>query len=144
MMKGKVLVIEDDINWQDNLRRFLEIAGFYVEIESNIEAALKKLQKDRFHFITIDMQLDEKNATVLEFEGWRILEIIKKLHLLRITPVMVITGFEREYQELKKIKKVEDLFFMGKGTFNRQEFINVIELCVNHIDLRFKDDHRGK
>ncbi len=142
-MKGKILVIEDNPIWQRKFKKFLELDGFFVEIVSNPKIAIEKIQTERFHFITIDMQLNEKNKEAKSFEGWDILELIKKFRVQAITPVMVITGYGAQYNELKATKKVESLFFMEKGEFDRQKFLEIINKQVEKIDLRFKDDHRG-
>jgi len=142
-MKGKVLVIEDNVDWQNLLRDFLEKAGYFVVIEASLELAINKISHELFHFITIDMQLDEDNTGKEKFEGWHILEVVKKLRIHQTTPTMVITGFESEYLELKKLKSVEGLFFMGKGNFDRTSFIETIDRVVAAKDLRFNDDHRG-
>jgi CheY-like chemotaxis protein len=142
-MKGKVLVIEDDEFWKSDLCEFLEDAGFHVEVVSELEKALEKVKKERFHFITIDMQLNEANIDSQKYEGWEILEIIKKLRVQDITPAMVITGFGEEYSELKNKKKLEAIYFMSKGLFDKKEFIEIIEKEVSRRDLRFKNDFRG-
>ena len=142
-MKGKVLVIEDNLDWQADIKEYLEFDGFHVEIANNLEAALKKVREHRFHFITIDMQLDEKNMEADKFEGWSVLELVKKLRIQDITPAMIITGFGEHYKMLKSVKKVESLFFMEKGEFDRKTFLEIINREVERIDLRFKNDYRG-
>ena len=112
-------------------------------VVSDLSLALQKVKSEIYHFITIDMQLDESNVDAHKFEGWDILEIIKKLRVQDITPAMVITGFNKEYKDLKEMKKLESIFFMYKGKFDRTEFIDIVERAVKSKDLRFKDDHRG-
>ena len=140
--RGKVLVIEDNAHWQYDIKECLIKAGFYVEVVSGLQAALAKVQKELFHFITIDMQLKESTTDSNNFEGWDILTIVNKLRIQDITPVMVITGFEQEYLDLEKAKEATPLFFMGKGKFDEQEFISIVIREVERANLRFKDDHR--
>src|ERR1700722_280880 len=142
--KGKVLGIEEDINWTLVLKRYLEFAGFYVEVVDNVENAIGKIKKEMFHFITIDMQLNKKTWDRDKYEGWSVLEIIKKLRTQYVTPTMVITAFDDDYNELKHSKKLESIFFMGKAVFDRDVFIEIIEKSVAKIDLHFYNDHRGQ
>lgn len=139
--RGKVLVIEDEQEWQNDLREYLAEAGYHVEICDNLETALQKVIKEQFHFITLDMRLS-KEMDPSKFEGWSILEIVKKLRTQDITPVMVITGHETDYERLKNKKEVESLFLMGKGEFNREEFIAIINREVDRRNLKFNNDHR--
>jgi DNA-binding response OmpR family regulator len=141
--KGKVLVIEDDESWQNNLREFLELEGFYVEVVSDLEKAIQKVEKEIFHFITIDMNLDETKNDPENFEGWDILKKIEKLRIKSRTPTYVITGYGEEYHDLKGKKKLEAIFFMDKAEFDRKEFIETIKREVDRINLKFFNDHRG-
>jgi len=140
--RGKVLVIEDDDHWHYDIKECLINAGFHVEVVTGFRAALAKVQKELFHFITIDMQLKETTTDANQFEGWDILDTVNKLRIQDRTPVMVITGFEQEYHDLEKAKKAEPLFFMGKGSFDEKEFISIVIRETDRTNLRFKDDHR--
>jgi DNA-binding response OmpR family regulator len=144
-MKGKILVIEDDPNWQEDLKYYFESDGFYVDIVADLETAIIKIKNEMFHFITIDMRLDDKkDMNPDQFEGWELLQIVKKLRVQNNTPVMVITGYEIQYEKLKNEKDTNSLFFMGKGKgFDLEELLDVINTQVKRIDLRFKNDYRG-
>jgi DNA-binding response OmpR family regulator len=142
-MKGKVLVIEDNQAWQDLLKKYLERDGFYVEIVDNLESALTKVKHELFHFITIDMRLDDSNQAPGRYEGWTILKVVKELRIQNLTPCMIVTAHGEDYHELKKSKNVESLFIMEKANFDRKQFLAIINRMVEQNDLRFKDDHRG-
>lgn len=145
-MKGKILVIEDDPIWQDDLKEFLELDGFHVDVVGDIESALKIIEMQMFHFVTLDMRLDKlskENLLAVDFEGWDILGLIKKIRLEQITPVMVVTSFAEDYERLKPLKKLESFFYMEKRPFMKKEFLEIINREVARIDLRFKNDFRS-
>jgi DNA-binding response OmpR family regulator len=100
--KGKILVIEDNIRWQEKLRKYLTAAGYYVEVAETIEMALQKVVCDRFHFITIDMQLDNNNQSPLKYEGWKILEVVTKLRIQYTTPCMKASFLWKNLSLIKK------------------------------------------
>jgi DNA-binding response OmpR family regulator len=142
--KGTILVIEDNLLWQKELRKVLEKEGYFVDIESRFENAIIKVKEKLYHFITIDMQLNKKTLDPYLFEGWDLLKIIKKLKIENNTPVLVLTAFEKDYGEQIKLNKLESIFFMGKGEFDPQKLINIINKSIEKIELRFKDDHIEK
>lgn len=142
-MKGKILIIEDEEFWQLKLKKYLELDGFYTKVVSNLETAIEAVKHEMFHFITLDMQLNKETMKASKFEGWDILAIVKELRIQIITPVMVITGFPRDYETLIKEKNTESIFLMGKDGFDRQDFLETINRVVSKIDLRFKNDYRG-
>lgn len=140
--KGKVLVIEDDPKWSNLLKDYLEEAGYYVDMVSNLQDAIEIIQHQTFHFITVDMQLDRKTTQTERLEGWNILRLVKKMGIEQRTPVMVVTAFEPEYKDLKNNNEFKSLFLMGKGNFDKEEFLKIVDRTVNFHDLRFKDDKR--
>lgn len=142
MMKGKVLIIEDNPEWQARLKMFIEAGGYHVTVIDNLNEAIDVVSHQMFHFITVDMQLSE-TIDPLDFEGWPLLHVIKKLRVQENTPVMVITGHGHAYLEFKKVKLVESLYYMEKGEFDRAELLNTIDEAVSRIDLRFNDDMRS-
>jgi CheY-like chemotaxis protein len=140
--RGKVLVVEDNQNWQKDIKKCLQKAGLFVEVVDNLNTAIYKIKNELFHFITIDMELIE-GTSPQAFQGWDLLAAIKKLRIQRTTPVMVITGFEQDYLELKKGKNIDALFFMGKGEFDDQKLIDIIINSIDKHDLHFPNDHRN-
>ena len=141
--KGKVLVIENEKDWQTDLKTILEKAGYFVVVAETLPAAIQIVQKELFHFITIDMRLDDNNTEPADYEGWDVLAILKQLRTQDTTPAMVITGYPEDYQDHWRKKRLRSVFFMSKGAFDRKEFIKIVEIAVQSHDLRFKDDHRG-
>jgi hypothetical protein len=59
-----------------------------------------------------------------------------------MTPTIVITGFDEEYEGLRKIKELEAVFCMPKNAFDEIELLKIIDREVSRIDFRFYDDHR--
>ncbi len=142
-MKGKVLVIEDDPHWQNTLKRYLEQAEYYVDVVDNLKSAIERIKGELYHFITVDMQLDSRTIQPESLEGWNILQVVKKLGVEHRTPVMVVTGFESEYIDLKDLNKYKSLFLMGKGNFDKKQFIETVDRSVAMHDLRFHGDKRN-
>lgn len=140
--RGKVLVIEDKSIWQQKLKEYLEEIGFFVETVSSLEVGLDKIQKELFHFVTIDLQLDDDTADPTSYEGWRVLERIAKLRADQYLSTMVITAFEKDYEELKRVKKLEGTFFMSKKSFDKKSFQDLVLRVVEQTNLKFRDDHR--
>jgi ActR/RegA family two-component response regulator len=140
--RGRVIVIEDDQDWQEILREYLEDAGFFVEVASSLETGLKKIKKERFHFATIDLQLEEDTLNPSEFEGWELLEKIINYRKGNKMPTMVITGFDKAYIKHSEIKKLRGTFFMPKKNFDRKKFIEKVVSSIEALDDRFFDDKK--
>ena len=142
-MRGKVLVIEDDPRWQGLLKEYLENENFYVEVVDNLIEGLEKIKKENFHFITVDLQLDTTTIDPTNYEGWKLLEKIVTYGLKTHMGTLVITGFEKDYERVKKIKKLEGTYLMAKKDFNRKKFVETVINSVEQFDVRFHDDKRS-
>ncbi len=139
--KGKILIIEDEKEWQDLLSEYLESAEFQIEIADNLDLAIEKINNELFHYITIDLRLTgDKDAS--SYEGWDILRTAIKQRIMYRTPYMVITGYDKEYLELKGIKGLAGVHFMPKSNFNKQVFLDTIISSVEKINLHFFNDNR--
>ena len=134
MSKGKVLVIEDQIEWQSYLKEIIEDAGFYVEIVGDLESALVKIKKEMYHCITVDMRLSDVDDS-LKLEGWNVLELVKNLRIDDRTSIIVITGFPKDYNNLHKLKSINDLYMIDKGEFRSKLFIDILIREVNRFQL---------
>jgi DNA-binding response OmpR family regulator len=141
-MKGKILIVEDDKSWQNILKQCLNKAGYYAVIAGDVETALELIIKERFHFITTGLSLEDDTSNPEWFGGWVVFRKVKQLRINTVTPVMVITGLEDEYLHFARENGLEADYFMGKGNFNEKELIEIINREVACIDLRFNDDHR--
>ncbi len=140
--RRKVLIIEDKKDWQEILKEYLEEAGFYVEIVSNLQDGLDKIKNENFHFATIDLQLDLETINPFEFEGWEILDKIVEYRAEMRLPTMVITGFDYDYVKFSRIKKLYGTYFMPKKEFDRKVFIEKVKFAVESLDIRFFDEEK--
>jgi CheY-like chemotaxis protein len=141
-MKGKILIVEDDKQWQTILKQCLCNAGYYTAVDGDVESALEVIEKEKFHFITTGMSLADDNLNPEEFGGWKVLKKINQLRINKVTPVMVLTGLENAYLQSAMDKGLEATFFMAKRNFDKEKLIEIINREVERIDLRFLDDHR--
>ena len=142
-MKGKVLVIEDLKIWQIILKEALESDGFVVTLAKNLKEALELIKTERFHFITIDMKLDENSPLIPDaLEGWDVLNLLRKHDIDKMSPTMIISGYTEDYEKLLKPRKIQGLFIMNKTNFSKNEFLTIVNREVKRTDLRFYGDQR--
>ncbi|MES2802095.1 MAG: response regulator [Bdellovibrionota bacterium] len=81
---NKILLIEDDIDIQDNLKAFLEMENFEVEAADNGKQAIELLQKEgRPRLILLDLMMPIMN-------GYEMLAEMKKQNLFQDQPIPII------------------------------------------------------
>ena len=136
----KILVIEDAKDWRDQIREYLEESNYKVDVADDLESALEKMRHNIYHLITVDMQLDENTTTANEYEGWNILDEVIKQGKGKSIPTLVITGFDKDYKELKDIKKRYGTYFLPKREFDKATFIKYVKMATEYTELKFKTD----
>ncbi len=144
--RGKVLVVEDNAKWSDRLKEILEENGFQVTVKKTKTEALETLEKEYFHFATVDLQLDESTLDEKKFEGWEIMKKILDLGAYKNMPIMVLTGFpgdEENDNQMKALLQYKATYFMEKAKWDKKEFIDTVIRAVEYGDIRFKDDYKS-
>jgi DNA-binding response OmpR family regulator len=63
--KGKILLVEDDKNFGDVLRSYLEMNDYDVMLEMDGEAGLERFQKDTFDLCIFDVMMPKKDGITL-------------------------------------------------------------------------------
>ncbi|RJR47263.1 MAG: response regulator [Desulfobacteraceae bacterium] len=88
---GYVLVVDDDKTMCDSLRDGLEQGGFKVATAFEGAEALRKVEKERFDILLLDMKMPGMN-------GLEVYRKIKKTQPLIVT--ILITGYWAEFSDL--------------------------------------------
>ena len=76
-MKIRLLVVDDNCDFVDSLRAFLERQGFIVDGVNDEQTAMAFLANNHYSAVIADLRLTGSD----ESEGLRILECFKKKHL---------------------------------------------------------------
>jgi CheY-like chemotaxis protein len=137
MPQGRILIIDDDPEWVEILSGFLasfEEQGILVDSASSRPEAKRKLDRQRFDLVTMDIQLDDytDSAEGTEEEEVGTKEELKwKLLLQRCRSKQAHVIVVSAYSTMERVKsafrdyKVHDFF--AKQTLKPEEFIKAVE-----------------
>src|SRR3990172_1408946 len=81
-IKPRVLIVEDELGWQEELQSLILDAGYDCDLTSNLVIASKKIITDNYALVIIDLKLEPKSDT-LYFEGYDLLGAIQFLDEIR-------------------------------------------------------------
>ncbi len=129
--RGRVLIVDDDPEWQKNLVQYLEREGFHAEAASSAAEALQRLQEALYHLIVLDLQLGQGNA--MNREGFNLLAELKQRGLTEAINVVLLSAHSTPelIREAFRDHAVAD--FLNKETFEASEFIkNIRNAFVNN------------
>jgi len=101
--KGKILVIDDDINFLDLIDRRLSKEGYLVFTANNGQSGLNKAKKLVTDIIILDIVMPD-------MDGWTVYQKLKKTPLLSQIPIIIVTI--GDYEKMAKDFGVAD--FLSK------------------------------
>ncbi|MCR4942361.1 MAG: response regulator transcription factor [Campylobacter sp.] len=79
----KILLLEDDLNYQESVSEYLSELGYEVECASDGETACDMIQNGYYHLFILDIKVPKIN-------GFEVLKFIKNIGLQ--TPIMLMTS----------------------------------------------------
>ena len=83
-VQRRILVVEDDEDMRENLRRILTLAGYQVHLARDGAEAITVLQAQPFHLVLTDLLMPRMGG----------LELLREIRRLgRILPVVFLTAF---------------------------------------------------
>jgi CheY-like chemotaxis protein len=120
--KIKILVAEDDelIRW--SLERFLETAGYSVDIVANGKEAIQRLEEYNYDIVVTDLNMPEVNGV----------ELLKRMREMKIfPPVIVISAYLSEYRLEEDLYRDAFIRCINKP-FQMEDILNVVKEAVEY------------
>lgn len=130
-----VLIVEDDIRWQEVLREPLEDEGCDVTITGGYQKSRQALEERAFDLIILDLQLDE-SAPMLD--GERLLAHISQRY--PGTPCLIVSGRGDIRVVRDAFKQYHVVDYIAKDMFDIPTFVDLVNAAlksaVDHARLR--------
>ena len=123
--KGKILIIEDLSQWQEELKFILEKEGFQVDTAASLQEAITKLASSFYHLATIDIRLSDWDEN--SEEGITVLDELQRLDLGEAVEKIMLSAYGSEERVRTAFKHHNIFDFIPKREFDRTEFIAVIQ-----------------
>ena len=120
--KVKVLIVEDDPFISDIYVVELESKGFKVDLAVDGEDAMKKLTKDHYSLVVLDLLMPKK-------DGFQVLSEIKANPNLK-TPVLILSNLGRK-EHISKAMDMGAADYLIKTQFTPQEVVKKIEEIID-------------
>ena len=121
--KIKILLIEDEEMLASMYSTKFKNDGFDIEISGDGEDGLKKLEKETYDFILLDIILPK-------LDGFAVLSEIRKGGKNSKTPVLLLTNLGQE-EDVKKGEKLGASGYLVKANFTPTQVISKIKELLN-------------
>lgn len=116
----KILLIEDEKNIQISITYYLQKEGFKINSATNVEEARKKLEKEMYNLILLDVTLPDGNG----FDLYK--EVIKNKNI----PVIFLTALDEEKDIVKGFELGADDYITKP--FHAGELLSRIKNVLRH------------
>ncbi len=114
----RVFVVEDHDGTAANLKRFLEVSGYTVDVANDVRSALKAAETAEFDVLLCDLNLPDGT-------GW---DLMKRLRKLRAVRGIAYSAFA-EPEHVERSKSVGFVDHIAKGSAP-EELVAAIERAM--------------
>ncbi|MFA5388209.1 MAG: response regulator [Candidatus Omnitrophota bacterium] len=127
MAAGKIMIIDDDKEFLDELRDTLEMSGYDMVAVNDPFLAPDIADRESPDVIVLDLKMPGKN-------GFQLADELRHMPSLMQVPVIAMTGcFKEEYAPLIKMCDIRKCL---KKPFNPLDIITEIELVLDNKEDR--------
>jgi DNA-binding NtrC family response regulator len=120
----RILVVEDEEEWQTKLRDILVRDGYRVDVEPTYGTALSMFQREDFDLVLIDLSLVPGEA--LDRQGLALAEDLAA----RGIPAVIVTGYGAIEDVRKAVFEYGVFDFLDKGEFDLAKFKRVVAEAI--------------
>ena len=128
----RILVVEDDVTWQERLKLSLENEGYSVQIATSSDEALVRLRRKSFDLVVIDLKLNPWEEED-RFSGMALLDRINQMTLERRLagiPTKVLTAYGTPALAQEALEKNGVFGFNNKTSFDSRKFIEEVKEVI--------------
>ncbi len=126
MSAAKVLVIDDEPEITEIVYAFLTEAGYQVMVENQPQNAVEVAQNFKPNLIMLDIMMPN-------IDGYDVCETLKKDPNLATTPVIFLTGKDRNDDMGRSFKAGGDMFIKKPFSCERLlEIVNIVLMSTGH------------
>ncbi|MFD1020335.1 response regulator transcription factor [Thalassobacillus hwangdonensis] len=120
---NKLLIVDDEQRMVDLLQLYLEPAGFYCDVATNGDEALRKLDANHYDLVLLDIMMPGTS-------GW---EVCRKVRLNSRIPIIMITAREQKEDIIKGLRLGADDYITKP--FDSEELIARIEALLRRTGV---------
>lgn len=122
MSKGKVMIVDDDSEFLQELKEILDLSGYEVTQISNPSSVVSEAAGNEPDVILLDLKMEGLN-------GFEVADQLKRTEKTSHVPIIAMTGFytEEEHMSLMNICGIQRCILKP---FNPLDVISAIEMAL--------------
>ncbi len=131
--RGRILLVDDDQQWREELSETLHQAGYYVETAATTKEALQKFKDTNFHLIILDLRMEANNQE--NKDGIQLLYELRKLEAGKETKVIMLSAYNN-LPDMRTAFREEVVDVLNKQEFDNDVFVQeIVEIFVKKVKI---------
>ena len=137
MPSARVLIVEDEPEWQSIVRELLADEGHTCHTAHTYESALTHLGQESFNLIFLDMVLREFDPSVRQGTGWQLLNYLVEQHPR--TKIIILSGRATAGDAARLVRDYPITAFIDKGEEDVEtQILEAVRQAVQAPSLRIQ------
>ena len=137
MIPARVLIVEDEPEWQDIVGELLTDEGHIYRTAHSYESALAQLDQESCNVVFLDMMLHEFDQQVRGGTGWRLLDYLVEQHPR--TKIIVLSGRATAGEAVQLVRDYPIAAFIDKGEENAEaQILDAVHQAMQAPALRIQ------
>lgn len=122
-MKNRILIIDDDIELCQLLKKYLELENYKVTIKHDGKAGLLEVTKGDYHLVVLDVMLPEMNG----------FDVLAELRKNKTLPVLMLTAKDSEVDKVSGLRLGADDYLTKP--FSTNEFVARVQSLIRRYTV---------
>lgn len=108
-MEKNILILDDQENIRNDLKKYLELEAYTVFAVSNINSAIEIIRIKKIHFALIDLKID----FIREYGG---IELMRELNKMQPSArIIILSAYELNDELKKQLSEIDYMYYISKG-----------------------------
>jgi ActR/RegA family two-component response regulator len=133
MYEYRVLIVDDDVSWQENFKETVESIGFFARICGSYEDANAILDRQHFHLLLVDLRLD---AELRDLVGMRLVEKVAESD--EGTRTIIVSGYADATLATAALKQYGAYYLIEKEKIDIDQFTRLVQAAVLEADEAYR------
>jgi ActR/RegA family two-component response regulator len=136
MHEYRVLIVDDDISWQENFKETVESIGFLARICGSYKDANAILDRQFFHLLLVDLRLD---AELRDLAGMKLVEKVTGLD--EGTRTIIVSGYADATLATAALKQYGAYYLIEKAKIDIDQFTRLVQEAVLEADEAYRSKY---
>jgi DNA-binding response OmpR family regulator len=133
-MNGCILIVDDELQWCEQLVEIFNHEGYTAKAVANAKDALDILHQGIYHLLILDIRLEGNDHS--NSDGMKLLSKLKETGLNEVTKIIMLSAHGTKEQMRRAFRDFSVVDFLSKDDFDRQHLLDNVRIAFEqHVGI---------